>query len=75
MQQLLKETWINTALLDRIQIENPENASEILFQCWESKKSYTIDNLRKILEIMGHEKLLSLIHSDIEKKKESKSEI
>jgi len=76
MQQLFEGAWINTTLLDQIQIHHPEERPETLFKCWSNRKSYTIANLRKILEIMGHEKLLSLIHSDIEnsrqKKKESK---
>jgi len=60
MQEMLHEPWISELYSE---IENSSNPSKELFKCWSTKDSFTIGNLKRILEIMGHQKLLRKINS------------
>jgi len=61
MEQILRENWLRT-LYD--EIEQSNNPSQTLFQCWATKDSFTVYNLVTILERMNYERLINLIRSD-----------
>jgi len=62
MDEVLQESWIRS-MIDTIECSpDPPRA---LFKVWSTKKSYTVDNLLKILKNMGHEKLFELVSRNI----------
>jgi len=60
MQDILGEDWIPEIYEE---VKMSDNHSDTLFKCWSTKDSYTIENLIKILERMGHQTLLNLLRS------------
>jgi len=62
LQDLRHEDWISKSYQ---QIEYSADPPKMLFGCWSTRESYTVNNLLQVLEKMGHDMLFNLVRNDI----------
>jgi len=62
LQDLRHEDWISKAYP---QIEYSADPPKVLFGCWSTRESYTVNNLLQVLKKMGHDMLFNLVRNDI----------
>jgi len=62
MEALLQADWLNPRTIQSF--HDASQPPECIFREWSSKQSYTVGNLIKILNSLGHEILISEINAD-----------